>query len=111
MTSKKDKHTGAPLGLHEQLLQSYGADQLNVGELIQLELLASLLDELRTLQKFVNKHGTTYEVIGKSGDIYSKHRPEHQQLNEARQRVAQLARSIHGVSSNVSSTIDELLAG
>jgi hypothetical protein len=109
--TKKDKHTGAPVTLHGELLQKYGGDQLSPGELIQLELLASLLDELRTLQKFVNKHGTTYEVIGKSGDIYSKHRPEHQQLNEARQKVAQLARSIQGAGSSLTVSIDELLAG
>lgn len=40
--------------------------------------------EMDTLQAYIDKHGTSYEVIGRSGDTYTKHRPEHQQLVVAR---------------------------
>jgi hypothetical protein len=42
--------------------------------------------EEETLQNFCNENGTCYQVIGKSGDTYSRARPEWQQLKEARMR-------------------------
>jgi hypothetical protein len=99
------------LQTHEELKIAYQVDEnFDPGARVQLEILACALEELRDLQAYVNKHGTTYEVVGKSGDIYSKHRPEHQQLTEARQRVAQLARSLESKVPDKALTIDELLA-
>ena len=99
------------LQTHEELKNAYQVDEnFDPGARITIELLACALEEARDLQAYVNKHGTTYEVIGKSGDIYTKHRPEHQQLTEARQRVAQLARSLSSKVPDKPLTIDDLLA-
>ena len=38
------------------------------------------------LQIYCDVHGTCYQVTGKSGDVYSRARPEWQQLKEARMR-------------------------
>jgi hypothetical protein len=46
--------------------------------------------ELGKLQQFINEHGPTYLVRGKSGDTYTRARPEYQQLQEARQRLSVL---------------------
>lgn len=77
---------------------------------MNLELLACTLVEARDLQRFTNEHGTTYDVVGRSGDVYTKHRPQHQQLQDARQRAAQLARGIKGAQVDpLAASIDELL--
>jgi hypothetical protein len=94
-----------------QLLQAYDVDNLSPSDQISIELLACTLVEARELQAFANQHGTTYEVIGKSGDVYTKHRPEHQQLQDARQRAAQLARGITASQLDpLAASIDDLLA-
>jgi hypothetical protein len=51
-----------------------------------LRTLACVEVEEETLQDYCNEHGTCYQVIGKSGDTYSRARPEWQQLKEARMR-------------------------
>jgi len=43
--------------------------------------------EVLDLQDDVTKNGYSYEVTGASGDRYTKHRPEHQMLVEARKRL------------------------
>lgn len=63
-----------------------GIRELTAVDKQRLEVLACVLDEMRKLQTFINEHGPTYQVIGKSGDTYSRARPEYQQLQELRQR-------------------------
>jgi len=72
-------------------------------------VLACVVCEVRALQAYVNAHGTTYEVLGKSGDLYSRARPEHQQLNEARTKAAQLTRQLTSEGESLPASIDELL--
>ena len=55
---------------------------------------ACLYVELNTLQKDVNTYGTTYMVRTTQGDLASKHRPEHQQLNEARSKFLQMLKEL-----------------
>lgn len=59
-----------------------------------VRMTANVWVEMEYLQLYVNKHGTTYEVVGRSGDVYTKHRPEHQQLVEARGRLLTLFREL-----------------
>lgn len=59
-----------------------------------VRLTAAVLVEVEALQAFCDQHGTTYEVVGRSGDVYTKHRPEHQQLNDARTRLLALLREL-----------------
>lgn len=66
----------------------------------RLELLACCLTELEKLQRFVNKSSPTYKVRGKSGDVYSKTRPEYQQLQDLRQRVGVLIDRLQQNSTN-----------
>lgn len=96
---------------HAQLLEAV-SNGSEVGSLdaLRLELLACLLDEVRTLQAYTNKHGSTYEVVGKSGDLYKRATPEHQQLNEARSKLVQVARSITAGGDEVQQSLAELLA-
>jgi len=61
---------------------------------IAVQLAASLLVEVESLQRFADQYGTTYTVVGRSGDVYNKSRPEHQQLNEARTRLLALLREL-----------------
>lgn len=55
---------------------------------------ACLYVELTRLQKDVNIYGTTYMVKTTQGDLVSKHRPEHQQLNEARSKFLQMLKEL-----------------
>jgi phage terminase small subunit len=55
---------------------------------------ACLYVELNTLQRDVNTYGTTYLVKTTAGDLVSKHRPEHQQLNEARSKFLQMLKEL-----------------
>lgn len=63
---------------------------LNVADELRLEVMACVMTEMERLQRFVNQHGPTYQVVGKSGDTYSRSRPEYQQLQECRQRLGTL---------------------
>jgi hypothetical protein len=58
--------------------------------------------EEQQLQEFVDIHGTCYQVVGKSGDTYSRARPEWQQLKEARMRkqalIARIENKMQGVA-------------
>lgn len=64
--------------------------ELLPADLSRLEIMACLAIEMEKLQRFINAHSPTYQVIGKSGDRYSRARPEYQQLQECRQRMSVL---------------------
>ena len=70
-----------------ELEQSYGrVIDLTPGMTSLIRTLACVEVEEELLQAFCNEHGTCYQVTGKSGDVYSRARPEWQQLKEARMR-------------------------
>lgn len=73
-----------------------GNGELTAVDKQRLEVLACVLDEMRKLQTFINEHGPTYQVVGKSGDTYSRARPEYQQLQEVRQRHSVLLDKLQG---------------
>lgn len=56
--------------------------------------LACVEIEEETLQRFINENGTCYVVMGTSGDMLSKMRPEWSQLKEARMRKQTLIQRI-----------------
>ena len=57
-------------------------------------LCACVWVEMETLQRYINEKGSTYEVRGSTGDLLTKHRPEHQQLVEARGRLLTFIREL-----------------
>ena len=59
---------------------------LTPGQCQLLYTLACVIIEEHQLQTYCDANGTCYEVVGKSGDTYSRMRPEWQQLKEARHR-------------------------
>jgi hypothetical protein len=68
-------------------LEQYGASKsLTPGAKSLIYTLACVEWEEAHLQNFCNSEGTCYQVTGKSGDVYSRMRPEWQQLKEARMR-------------------------
>jgi hypothetical protein len=72
---------------YTELEQTYGrVMDLTPGMQSLIRTLACVEVEEETLQAFCNEHGTCYMVTGKSGDVYSRARPEWQQLKEARMR-------------------------
>ena len=73
--------------IHSKLVAQYQqrAD-LTPGQFELLYTLACVMLEEQTLQNYCDAHGTCYTVVGKSGDTYSRMRPEWQQLKEARYR-------------------------
>jgi len=72
---------------YNELLNMYEArTDLTPGQLQLLYTLACVILEERELQNYCDANGTCYQVIGKSGDTYSRMRPEWQQLKEARHR-------------------------
>tara|TARA_R110000796_G_scaffold6724_4_gene23591 strand:- start:4077 stop:4427 length:351 start_codon:yes stop_codon:yes gene_type:complete len=74
------------------ILQRSGAFKPSDGIIIKLT--ACTYVEMLKLQEYCNERGTTYEVMNNSGDLYSKHRPEHQQLTEARSKLMQLLKEL-----------------
>ena len=69
-----------------KLLQ-YGATKtLTPGVQSMIYTLSCVEAEESILQLYCDVHGTCYQVTGKSGDVYSRARPEWQQLKEARMR-------------------------
>lgn len=86
---------------YEMRLAQYRAiNDLTPGMESIIWTLACVEIEEQTLQQFCNDHGTTYDVQGVGGDIYSRARPQWQQLREARMRkqalVARIEQSIKG---------------
>lgn len=53
----------------------------------RLAIMSDVKLEISRLQEFVDEHGSTYLVEGKSGDKYYRQRPEYQQLQELRLRM------------------------
>lgn len=53
----------------------------------RLAIMSDVKLEISRLQQFVDEHGSTYLVEGKSGDKYYRQRPEYQQLQELRLRM------------------------
>ena len=72
---------------YNELLAKYEErHDLTPGQLHLIYTLACVIIEEHTLQTYCDEHGTCYQVRGKSGDTYSRMRPEWQQLKEARHR-------------------------
>ena len=79
--------TEAQKHIHSKLVALYETRaDLTPGQHELLYTLACVILEEQTLQNYCDKHGTCYEVVGKSVDTYSRMRPEWQQLKEARHR-------------------------
>ena len=57
-------------------------------------LAANVRAEIDALQEFVNLHGTVYECITRTGEVMHKHRPQHQQLVDARTRYLTILRDL-----------------
>ena len=77
--------------VNEELLEQYSRERdLTASDRSRIRILACVLVEMDKLQTFINEHAPTYQVRGKSGDTYSRARPEYQQLQEARNRVGVL---------------------
>ena len=78
--------------VYQAFLEAFGKDRaLTLVEVSKVEILACLKVEMDKLQAFINAHGPTYQVRGKSGDTYSRSRPEYQQLQEVRHKFLVLA--------------------
>ena len=93
-----------------ELMDEYGLDSTSPYELrARVRLLACLEIEMGKFQRFVNQHGPTYVVRGKSGDTYSRARPEYQQLQEARHKYAVLLDRL-SAGQNPDDTADGFLA-
>ena len=75
-----------------------------------IQTLACVEVEEEFLQEYCNNEGTCYQVMGKSGDTYSRARPEWQQLKEARMRkqamIATLER-LAGTSAETKEDVEE----
>ena len=73
--------------IYDLKLLQYGAHKtLTPGVRSLIYTLSCVEAEEKTLQMYCDVHGTCYMVTGKSGDVYSRMRPEWQQLKEARMR-------------------------
>ena len=69
-----------------KILQYGSTKTLTPGVQAMIYTLSCVESEEQILQKYCDIHGTCYMVTGKSGDVYSRARPEWQQLKEARMR-------------------------
>ena len=59
-----------------------------------LELAANVRAEIDILQEYIDLHGTTYEAISRTGEVMHMHRPQHQQLVDARTRYLTILRDL-----------------
>jgi len=59
-----------------------------------LEVAANVKHEIDILQAYIDKNGTTYEAISRTGEVMHKHRPQHQQLVDARARYLIILRDL-----------------
>ena len=69
-----------------KILQYGSTKTLTPGVQAMIFTLSCVESEEQILQIYCDVHGTCYQVTGKSGDVYSRARPEWQQLKEARMR-------------------------
>ena len=73
--------------IYDLKLLQYGANKtLTPGVQSLIYTLSCVEAEEHQLQCYCDIEGTCYQVTGKSGDVYSRMRPEWQQLKEARMR-------------------------
>ena len=94
--------------LDQRTLQ-YGAHRdLTPGVQSLLYTLACVEAEEQQLQDFCNTNGTCYQVTGKSGDVYSRMRPEWQQLKEARMRKQAIIARLESWIGEAETNDDEL---
>ena len=88
--------------LAQRIAEYAGYMDLTPGMESMIWTLACVEVEEHQLQEFVDIHGTCYQVVGKSGDTYSRARPEWQQLKEARMRkqalIARIENKMQGVA-------------
>jgi hypothetical protein len=68
--------------LAQRIAEYAGYMDLTPGMESMIWTLACVEVEEQQLQEYVDIHGTCYQVVGKSGDTYSRARPEWQQLKE-----------------------------
>ena len=59
-----------------------------------LEIAANVKYEIDSLQAYIDINGTTYEAISRTGEVMHKHRPQHQQLVDARARYLIILRDL-----------------
>jgi hypothetical protein len=81
-----------------RLGQYSSINDLTPGMESMIYTLACVEVEEEMLQEFVNDHGTCYDVQGVGGDIYSRARPQWQQLKEARMRKQALIAKIESTT-------------
>ena len=79
----------------EQRLAEYDkTTEITPGIRSLIYTLACVEVEEEELQNYVRKNGTTYETTGHNGQLYSKQRPEWQQLRDNRQRKTAIVKSL-----------------
>ncbi len=84
---KNYKMTDLQQSIYDLKLLQYGAMKtLTPGVQAMIYTLSCVESEEHILQGYCDRNGTCYQVTGKSGDVYSRARPEWQQLKEARMR-------------------------
>ena len=75
-----------------------------------LEMAANVRAEIDTLQNFIDQNGTTYETITRTGETMHKHRPQHQQLVDARTRYLTILRDL-GLTPAARNKVAQLESG
>ena len=95
--------------IHDQRVLQYGSHRnLTRGVQSLIYTLACVEAEEQQLQEFCDINGTCYQVTGKSGDVYSRMRPEWQQLKEARMRKQAIIARLENWIGEVAPKDDEL---
>jgi len=89
-------------------LQESNKHQETDSELI--EMAANVRAEIDTLQDFIDKNGTTYECITRTGEAMHKHRPQHQQLADGRTRYLTILRDL-GLTPAARNKVAQLESG
>lgn len=113
--SRGSKQKGEPIATEQErryleIVKEWGNEEdLTYPQKARIRLLATIEVELERLQAFVNQHGPTYIVRGKSGDSYTRARPEYQQLQEARTKYTVLLDRL-SASQNSETSLDGFLA-
>ena len=59
-----------------------------------IEMAANVKAEINELQDFVDQNGTTYIAVSRTGEQMHKHRPQYQQLVDARTRYLTILRDL-----------------
>tara|TARA_R100001086_G_C11724509_1_gene227861 strand:+ start:56 stop:403 length:348 start_codon:yes stop_codon:yes gene_type:complete len=75
-----------------------------------IEMAANVRAELDVLQEFIDKNGTTYECITRTGEVMYKHRPQHQQLVDGRTRYLTILRDL-GLTPAARNKVAQLESG